>query len=442
MDSTGLRLVIRWDTAAREDGFEFAIVPGPEVVQRVFRLTGMDDASCTLAEPPTPTSPARQKAAADRGRATVSRMTGTLLRVEAVPGRGRRAGRAPRGSARPPPDRGELSGRLPRSPARRRRPAHDRARRERRPARRRRRRLATCACCSRAAGRRLHVEVDERRPRRAGRPRAAAGRPDRRRRDRASPRRAAGEPLGRAPARRAHGGLVRSTARRITPVASRSGAVAAKRLEVEIDGRTLSLSNLDKVLYPAGGVHQGPRHRLLHARRAGAAAAPARPAADAQALPERRRRRRTSTRSSARRTAPDWVRDRRRSEPRATAARSTSAWPTTCRRSCGWPTSPTSSCTPRWRWRTTTTRPTVIAFDLDPGPPATIVECAEVALELRDVFDHLGLRGVPEDLGLQGHAGLRAAQHAGATYDETQAVRARRSPSCSSAAGRSSSSRR
>lgn len=42
MDSTGLRLVIRWDTAAREDGFAFAIVPGPEVVQRVFRLTGMD----------------------------------------------------------------------------------------------------------------------------------------------------------------------------------------------------------------------------------------------------------------------------------------------------------------------------------------------------------------------------------------------------------------
>ena len=50
MDSTGLRLVIRWDTDAREDGFEFAIVPGPEVVQRVFRLTGMDDV-IPIAEP-------------------------------------------------------------------------------------------------------------------------------------------------------------------------------------------------------------------------------------------------------------------------------------------------------------------------------------------------------------------------------------------------------
>ena len=51
MDSTGLRLVIRWDTAAREEGFEFAIVPGSDVVQRVIRLTGMDD-QLTVAEPP------------------------------------------------------------------------------------------------------------------------------------------------------------------------------------------------------------------------------------------------------------------------------------------------------------------------------------------------------------------------------------------------------
>lgn len=51
MDSTGLRLVIRWDTAAKEDDFEFAIVPGIEVVDRVFRLTGMDE-HLTVADPP------------------------------------------------------------------------------------------------------------------------------------------------------------------------------------------------------------------------------------------------------------------------------------------------------------------------------------------------------------------------------------------------------
>jgi anti-sigma B factor antagonist len=51
MDSTGLRLVIRWDGVAREEGFEFAIVPGPDIVQRVIRLTGMDDQLAT-ADPP------------------------------------------------------------------------------------------------------------------------------------------------------------------------------------------------------------------------------------------------------------------------------------------------------------------------------------------------------------------------------------------------------
>ena len=38
---------------------------------------------------------------------------------------------------------------------------------------------------------------------------------------------------------------------------------------------TLDLSNLDKVLYPAGRLHQGRGHRLLHPDRAGPAAAPA-----------------------------------------------------------------------------------------------------------------------------------------------------------------------
>jgi anti-sigma B factor antagonist len=51
MDSTGLRLVIRWDTAAKQQGFEFAIVPGPDVVQRVVRLTGMED-QLTFTDPP------------------------------------------------------------------------------------------------------------------------------------------------------------------------------------------------------------------------------------------------------------------------------------------------------------------------------------------------------------------------------------------------------
>ena len=46
--------------------------------------------------------------------------------------------------------------------------------------------------------------------------------------------------------------------------------------------------------------------------------------------------------------------------------------------------------------------PTLIAFDLDPGPPATIVECAEVALRLREAFEHLGLEAYPKTSGSKG----------------------------------------
>jgi len=46
--------------------------------------------------------------------------------------------------------------------------------------------------------------------------------------------------------------------------------------------------------------------------------------------------------------------------------------------------------------------PTVIAFDLDPGPPATIVECCQVALWLRDIFAHLGLESFPKTSGSKG----------------------------------------
>ena len=65
----------------------------------------------------------------------------------------------------------------------------------------------------------------------------------------------------------------------------------AQRLEVEIDGRTLSLSNLDKVLYPEAGFTKG--QVIDYYTRIAPAVLPhlRGRAADAQALPERRRRR-------------------------------------------------------------------------------------------------------------------------------------------------------
>src|SRR5215210_6321347 len=65
------------------------------------------------------------------------------------------------------------------------------------------------------------------------------------------------------------------------------------------------------------------------------------------------------------------------------------------------------------------TAPTVVAFDLDPGPPATIVECAEVALRLREAFEHLGLRSFPKTSGSKGMQ-VYVPLNTPATYDQTK----------------------
>ena len=46
--------------------------------------------------------------------------------------------------------------------------------------------------------------------------------------------------------------------------------------------------------------------------------------------------------------------------------------------------------------------PTMIVFDLDPGPPANIVQCAQVGLWVREIFDHFGLQSFPKTSGSKG----------------------------------------
>src|SRR5437868_1179571 len=46
--------------------------------------------------------------------------------------------------------------------------------------------------------------------------------------------------------------------------------------------------------------------------------------------------------------------------------------------------------------------PTMIVFDLDPGPPANIIQCAQVGLWVREVFDHFGLQSFPKTSGSKG----------------------------------------
>jgi bifunctional non-homologous end joining protein LigD len=47
-------------------------------------------------------------------------------------------------------------------------------------------------------------------------------------------------------------------------------------------------------------------------------------------------------------------------------------------------------------------QPTVLAFDLDPGAPAGLVECCQVALRVRKLFADLGLESLPKVSGGKG----------------------------------------
>jgi bifunctional non-homologous end joining protein LigD len=46
--------------------------------------------------------------------------------------------------------------------------------------------------------------------------------------------------------------------------------------------------------------------------------------------------------------------------------------------------------------------PTMMVFDLDPGPPANIVQCVQVGIWLREIFEHFGLQSFPKTSGSKG----------------------------------------
>ena len=151
-------------------------------------------------------------------------------------------------------------------------------------------------------------------------------------------------------------------------------------------GTTLKLTNLDKVLYPKAGFTKGEVIDY-YARVADAMLPHLRGrAADAAPLPRRRRRARGSLLREALPQAPARLgEDSDRDCGAATPARSTSASATTA---------------PTLIWlaqlaalelhpslldrRRRPAQPTVLAFDLDPGAPADVVDCCRIALRLRD----------------------------------------------------------
>jgi bifunctional non-homologous end joining protein LigD len=169
---------------------------------------------------------------------------------------------------------------------------------------------------------------------------------------------------------------------------------AAKRHEVDIDGRRLSLSNLDKVLYPEAGFAKG--HVIDYYTRVSPAL-----------LPHLRGRALTLKRypngvdgghfyeKQCPSHRPDWVETSLIGDINFCMANDL-------------PTLVWLANLADLELHTSLAlaedygSPTVIAFDLDPGPPATIVECAEVALELRMIFEHLNMQAFPKTSGSKG----------------------------------------
>jgi bifunctional non-homologous end joining protein LigD len=65
------------------------------------------------------------------------------------------------------------------------------------------------------------------------------------------------------------------------------------------------------------------------------------------------------------------------------------------------------------------TTPTVIVFDLDPGPPANIVQCAQVGMWVKEIFDHFKLQSFPKTSGSKGLQ-IYIPLNSPATYEQTK----------------------
>ncbi len=170
------------------------------------------------------------------------------------------------------------------------------------------------------------------------------------------------------------------------------------RVEVEVEGRRLSLSNLDKLMYPATGFTKG--QVIDYYTRV----APV-------LLPHLRDRPLTLKRypngvegghfyeKQCPSHRPEWV----RSEPVELSSKTIQFCVCDDLPTLVWLANladlelhPSLSKVPDVE------RPTVMAFDLDPGPPAGIAECCEVALILRDALGRIGLECFPKTSGSKG----------------------------------------
>jgi bifunctional non-homologous end joining protein LigD len=176
----------------------------------------------------------------------------------------------------------------------------------------------------------------------------------------------------------------------------------AKSQTVEVDGRELKLTNLDKVLYPQAGFTKGEVVDY-YAKVADAMV----PHLNGRAVTLRRFPEGVEDLDSAffekrcPKHRPKWVKTTSVvAGPRAGTidfcvcdSRPTLIWMAQLA---------AVELHPSLSLGRAPTRPTVLAFDLDPGAPADIVDCCRVALRLRDLFGHFGLQCFPKTSGSKG----------------------------------------
>jgi bifunctional non-homologous end joining protein LigD len=186
---------------------------------------------------------------------------------------------------------------------------------------------------------------------------------------------------------------------------------------VEIEGRQLKLSNLDKVLYPATGFTKG--QIIDYYARIGPVLVPhleGRPltlkrypnGVDSQFFFEKNA---TAHRPEWVKTAPIWSEGNKRNVNYILADDlSTLVWMANLA---------AIELHPSLSLAKNTNCPTMMVFDLDPGPPANIVQCAQVGMWLREIFGHFGLESFPKTSGSKGLQ-IYVPLNTPTTYEETK----------------------
>ena len=186
---------------------------------------------------------------------------------------------------------------------------------------------------------------------------------------------------------------------------------------VEVEGKRLNLSNLDKVLYPSTGFTKG--QVIDYYARIAPALLPhltGRPVTmkrypngvDGEYFYEKNA---PKHRPDWVKTAPVWSRHNRRhinflivdSLPTLTWLANLASL----------------EIHPSLSLATDINGPTMMVFDLDPGPPANIVQCAQVGIWLREIFHHWGLESFPKTSGSKGLQ-IYVALNTPTTYEVTK----------------------